>query len=213
MLLLAAGAGVLLTIVYLSPLREYHGRLREVSEDIRSFGALAPLVLMISVAALVAVGFPRWLFSIIAGMALGFWSGLLWVQFGTLLGNYALFLLARAGGRTWAERFLARRPRFKHVLQSRGALGVVLARQLPLPGLVINLACALVPIGHWDFLLGTFVGQLPQAIPFTLIGTGTLQPSFEKSIGLIGLAVIASILAWLCIRYALKTLASKPKSL
>jgi uncharacterized membrane protein YdjX (TVP38/TMEM64 family) len=166
MLLLAAGAGVLLTIVYLSPLREYHGRLREVSEDIRSFGALAPLVLMISVAALVAVGFSQ----VAVLHHSGDGSGLLVrPALGPVSAHFwAITLCSSWPGQAGAigrNDFLPGVLDSSTSLQSRGALGVVLARQLPLPGLVINLACALVPIGHWDFLLGTFVGQLPQAIP------------------------------------------------
>lgn len=201
-ILLALGAGALLSIVYFSPLRHYLGHWQEVSQDIRNFGPLAPLVLTVSVAVLVAVGFPRLLFCVIAGMALGFWSGLLWAQLGTLVGNYALFLMARAGGRDWMHRFLSRRPQLQSTIQQRGALGVILARQVPLPGLVINLTCALLPIRHADFIVGTIIGQLPQAIPCTLIGAGVLQASFGKSIGLIGLAVVASILAWIGLRYA-----------
>lgn len=202
--LLAIGAGLLLTVIYFSPLRAYLGHWHDVSQKIRSFGALAPLVLTIGVAVLVAVGFPRLVFCVIAGMALGFWSGLLWAQLGTLLGNYVLFVIVRAGGRDWVERVVSKRAGLHSTIQQRGALGVVLARQLPLPGLVINLTCALLPIRHVDFLLGTIIGQLPQAIPCTLIGAGALEPSFKKSIGLIGLAVIASVFAWFGLRYALR---------
>jgi uncharacterized membrane protein YdjX (TVP38/TMEM64 family) len=76
--------------------------------------------------------------------------------------------------------------------------------------LVINLTCALLPIRHVDFILGTIIGQLPQAIPCTLIGAGVLQPSFKKSVGLIGLAVIVSILIWLVLRYALRRGRAEP---
>ncbi len=195
-LILAVGAGVLLTVVYFSPLRHYLGHLREASEQVRSFGPLAPVVLAAAVAVLVGCGFPRLVFCVIAGMALGFWSGLLWAQLGTLAGNYALFLLVRSGARDWAQRVLHKRAALHRAIRQRGMLGVVVARQLPLPGLVINLACALLPIRHRDFLLGTAIGQLPQAIPCTLIGAGALQASFGRSIGLIGLAVALSVVAW-----------------
>jgi uncharacterized membrane protein YdjX (TVP38/TMEM64 family) len=200
-LLLAVGVGILLIVVYLSPLRQYLSHLRDVSEQVRSFGSFAPLVLMFGVAVLVAIGFPRLVFCVIAGMALGFWSGLLWAQLGTLIGNYALFVVAGAGGRTWARRVLSKRGTLQSIIQRQGASGVILARQLPLPGLVINLACALLPIRHRDFIIGTIVGQLPQAIPCTLIGAGVLQTSFAKSISVVGLAVAVSILAWLGMRY------------
>lgn len=201
-ILLAVGAGVLLSLVYLPPLRQYLGHWHEISQYIRSFGPLAPVVLAVGVAVLVAIGFPRLLFCVIAGMALGFWSGLFWAQLGTLAGNYALFLMARAGGRGWMQRLLSQRPHLHGTIRQRGAVGVILARQVPLPGLVINLTCALLPIRHVDFIVGTIIGQLPQAIPCTLIGAGVLQASFGKSLGLIGLAVVASILAWIGLRYA-----------
>jgi uncharacterized membrane protein YdjX (TVP38/TMEM64 family) len=200
----AIGAGLLLTVVYCSPLKQYLSHWHDVSEQIRSYGALAPLVVVAGVAVLVAIGFPRLLFCIIAGMALGFWSGLLWAQLGTLIGNYALFIVVRAGGRQWAERLVTKRARLNEILQRKGVLGVILARQLPLPGLIVNLACALLPIRHVDFLLGTIIGQLPQAIPCTLIGAGVLQVSFSRSVSVIGLAVGLSVLAWVAIRYAVR---------
>ncbi|HLH52971.1 MAG TPA: VTT domain-containing protein [Verrucomicrobiae bacterium] len=202
--LFAAGVLVLLLVVYCSPLRHYLGRLREISDRVRGFGGLAPLVLTGGVAVLVAFGFPRLVFCVIAGMTLGFWAGLFWAQLGTLIGNYALFLVARELGGDWAPRIVGDRKRMLAALQQRGALGVFLARQLPLPGVLINLACALLPIRQTDFVVGTVIGQLPQAIPCTLIGAGVLQASFRGSIGLIGLAVVLSVAAWFGVRWALR---------
>jgi len=203
-ILLAVVAAVLLAIVYLSPLREYLNRWREISDSLRGLGMLAPLVLTLSVAVLVAAGFPRLLFCVIAGMALGFWSGLLWAQTGTLLGNYATFLLARRGGHDWAQRYLSRRGRLHDLIRQEGTLGVILARQLPVPGLLVNLACGLLSVRHRHFLLGTLLGQLPEAIPCTLIGAGALQASFARSAGSIGLAVAFAILVWLVFRLWLR---------
>ena len=98
---------------------------------------------------------------------------------------------------------LSKRPEFHSLLEQQGALGVVLARQLPLPGLFINLGCALLPLKHLDFLIGTIFGQLPQAVPCTLIGAGLLQASLGRSIGLIGLATAVAIVTWLTVRYLL----------
>ena len=203
-LLLAAVVGALLAVVYLSPLRDYLGRAREISEHVRALGMLAPLVLTISVAALVAIGFPRLVLCVIAGMALGFWSGVLWTQLGTLLGNYAVFLLARRSGRAWAQRYLSRRGKLHSLIRQEGISGVILARQLPVPGLLINLACGLVSIRHRDFLLGTILGQLPEAVPCTLIGAGAIEGSFQKSVWVIGLAVVATIVAWIALRWLLR---------
>jgi uncharacterized membrane protein YdjX (TVP38/TMEM64 family) len=200
----------LLAVAEFSPLRAYLERWREVSEDLRGLGALAPLVVVVAVAVLVGVGFPRWPFCIIAGAALGFWSGLLWAQLGTLLGNYAVFLLVRLGSRDWAQRYLSRRARLHNVIRQEGIPGVILARQMPLPGLLINIACALVPLRQRDYLVGTMLGQLPLAIPCTLIGAGILQASFRQSLAVIGLAVAAAVLAWMGLRLILR--AQRPDS-
>ena len=200
----AAVVAVLLGLVYFSPLKDYLGRAQDLSQRIRTFGPLAPLVLTLIVALLAAIGFPRSVLCILAGMALGFWSGLFWAQLGTVLGNYVLFLVARGFGRNWADRLLRKRAGLLRLSQQRGVAGVFLARQLPLPGLIINLLCAVLPIRQSDFLLGTVIGQLPQAIPFTLMGAGLLQASFEKSIALIGLAVVVAFVAWFVVRQALR---------
>jgi uncharacterized membrane protein YdjX (TVP38/TMEM64 family) len=204
----AVVACALLAIAELSPLRAWLERWREVSEDLRGLGALAPLVLVVGVAVLVGVGFPRWPFCIIAGAALGFWSGLVWAQLGTLLGNYSVFLVVRLGSRDWAQRYLSARARLHNVIRQEGIPGVVLARQMPLPGLLINLACGLVPLRQRDYLVGTMIGQLPLAIPCTLIGAGVLQASFRQSLTVIGLAVAAAVLAWVGLRLLLRAVGS-----
>lgn len=203
-LFLAIIVAAALAIAYLSPLREYLGRWQEVSQQVRRLGWLAPLVLTPAIAILVSLGFPRLLFCVIAGMSLGFWSGLLWAQLGTLLGNYVIFVVARRGGRGWAERYLSKRGRLHSLVQQESILGVILARQLPVPGLLVNLTCGLLPIRHRHFLLGTIIGQLPEAIPCTLIGAGALEPSFAKSAGLIGLAVFVAVVVWVGLRFFLR---------
>jgi uncharacterized membrane protein YdjX (TVP38/TMEM64 family) len=189
----------MLALVYLSPLRAWLGRLREISGQIRGLGVLAPLAVMVSIAVLVAVGFPRLVLCAIAGMALGFWSGLVWAQLGTLLGNYATFLVARFAARQWAEHYLSKRGKLHTLVQREGIAGVILARQLPVPGLLVNLACALFPLRHRDFLIGTLLGQLPEAVPCTLIGAGAL-----KGAGLIGLGVAVAVVAWIGLRRLLR---------
>jgi uncharacterized membrane protein YdjX (TVP38/TMEM64 family) len=201
---LALGAALLLTIVYLSPLRGYLGRFREVSERIRAYGALAPAALATGVAGLVAIGFPRLLLCVVAGMTLGFWSGLFWAQLGTLAGNYLTFLAVRWGARGWAERYLSRHGKLNLWLKTDGTLGVILARQVPIPGLLVNLACGLFPLRHRHFLLGTLLGQLPEAIPCTLIGAGLLQRSFSRSAWVIGLGVTFAVLLWLGLRWLVR---------
>ena len=201
---LAAVATVLLAAVYLSPLRDYQSRMQELSGFIHRLGWWAPLFFTISVAVLVALGFPRLLLCVLGGMAFGFWPGLIWAQTGTLIGNYAVFLAARSGGKNWAERYFVKHAKVHRLLEREGVPGVILARQLPVPGLLINLACGLFAIRRRDFLIGTIIGQLPEAIPCTLIGAGVLEASFKKSFGLISVGVALAVLIWVGLRWRLK---------
>jgi uncharacterized membrane protein YdjX (TVP38/TMEM64 family) len=207
--LFALLVAVLLALVYFSPLKAYLVRARELSQTVRSLGLLGPMVLMLCVSILVAVGFPRLLFCVIAGMALGFWQGLFWTQLGTLLGNYILFLIARTGGGEWIQHLVSKRARLSDLLRNEGISGVILARQLPVPGLIINLGLGLLSLRHRDFLIGTIIGQLPAAIPCTLIGAGALTSSFRKSIGLCALAVALALILCIALRYFLRN--QRPK--
>jgi uncharacterized membrane protein YdjX (TVP38/TMEM64 family) len=178
--------------------------MHELSAFIHGLGWRAPFLFTITVAILVALGFPRLLLCVLAGMAFGFWPGLVWAQLGTLIGNYVVFLVARSGGKSWAERYFARHAKVHNFVEREGISGVILARQLPVPGLLINLACGLFAIRRRDFLLGTIIGQLPEAVPCTLIGAGVLEASFKKSLGLISLGVAAAVLVWFGLRWGLK---------
>ena len=206
--LLALVVGLLLCLVYYSPVGGYLARIREVSDRIRSMGWLAPVVVTLGVALLVAAGFPRLLFCAIAGMALGFWHGLVWAQLGTLIGNYLIFLLVRAGGGEWGRRYLSNHGGFK-LIESEGIAAVLLARQLPVPGLIVNLAFGLSKLKHRHFLIGTALGQLPEAIPCTLIGAGAIQSSFTKSAGMAGLAVLVMATLWIGLRMIGRRLKNK----
>ena len=129
-------------------------------------------------------------------MALGFWQGLFWAQLGTLIGNYILFVVARAVGGEWLRHVVRKRVPVSEKVFKKGMAGVILARQLPVPGVVVNLGFGLVSVRHRDFLLGTLIGQLPQAIPCTLIGAGALKSSFALSLGWFGVAVVLAVLLW-----------------
>ncbi len=204
MLFLALLAAVLLGIVYLSPLRAYLGRIQEWKADFRALGVWAPVVLTFGIASMVAAGFPRLLFCVIAGMLLGFWQGLLWAQLGTLLGNYAIFLIARKSAGDWVRRYVAKRGRLASLIHKEGIAGVILARQLPVPGMLVNLALGLLAIRYRDFLVGTILGQLPEAIPCTLFGAGAGKASVGKSAAFIGLAVAAAVIAWIILRWYMR---------
>lgn len=163
-------------LVYITPARSYLSNVEGIKYRLLSLGWMAPAAWMAIVFMLVAVGIPRLLFCPVGGLAFGFWKGLLWTQVASLAGYYVLFLFVRWGGRDFVLRHWPRVGRLKdHFHGHSAALMVFAVRQLPISGLVINFLLGLSPIRHRHFLLGTALGILPEAIPFTLVTSGTFK--------------------------------------
>ena len=173
MLVLVAAA---FAFVYFTPTHRYLSNVQGVKYWLLSLGWVGPAVWMAIVFALVSAGMPRLLFCPVGGLAFGFWHGLLWTQLATLAGYYALFLFVRWGGQDFILRHWPRVKRLKeHFHGHSAALLVFAVRQLPISGLVINFLLGLSPIRHRHFLLGTALGILPEAIPFTLVASGVFK--------------------------------------
>lgn len=187
----------LVAVVYLTPLRAWVSDVARLSAELRALGWLAPAVFVLGTALLVTVGVPRLLLCPLAGMVFGFWSGLLLSQLGTLIGYYLLFLFVRWGGRGFVLRHKPQLSRFTDLIGRQGVPAVILARQLPVHGWLVNLVLSLAPIRHRHFLLGTAIGLLPEAIPCTLIGAGALRGSLAHSVGFLLLAVVGLALVWI----------------
>jgi uncharacterized membrane protein YdjX (TVP38/TMEM64 family) len=175
-LIMLAVVAAAFALVYFTPAREFLGNIQSVKSWLLSLGWVGLAAWMGIVFALVAAGIPRLLFCPIGGLAFGFWHGLLWTQVATLAGYYALFLFVRWGGRDFVLRHWPRVGRLKeHFHGHSAALLVFAVRQLPISGLIINFLLGLSPIRHRHFLLGTAFGILPEAIPFTLVASGTFK--------------------------------------
>jgi uncharacterized membrane protein YdjX (TVP38/TMEM64 family) len=183
-----------LALVYLSPLR---GALRHV-QDLRAsldrFGALGPLVYMAGVWLLVAAGTPRLLFCPVGGLAFGFAYGLLWTQAATLAGCYTTFLFVRWGGRAFVLRRWPQTMRLGLLRAPPPALAVFTIRQLPVTGVIINVLLGVSAVRHRDFLLGTALGLLPQAVPATLLGSSALLASrWAQGLLLVSVPVLVAL--------------------
>jgi uncharacterized membrane protein YdjX (TVP38/TMEM64 family) len=89
-------------------------------------------------------------------------------------------------------------------IQDQGVAGVVLARQIPLPGTLINLCLGLSRVKHRHFLIGTAIGLLPEALPVALVGAGLVKRSVKDSVGMIGLAALAMCGVWVAGAYLLR---------
>ena len=208
-LLLKAGVllGFLLAalcLIYFTPLREWLMRAPEISDYLKTLGWAAPVVFVAAVALLTALGVPRLLLCPIAGMSFLFYWGLLWGQIGTLIGFYATFLFVRWGGRDVVSHKWPKLERLAHRFTRKGFLSVFLIRQMPVGGFYLNILLGLTPVRHRDFLIGTLLGILPEAIPATLIGASAKQVSISRILEYIVAAVIIFVIAGLVLRWYLR---------
>lgn len=185
---------------YLSPLKQYIDKAPEVCEQIKSTGIMAPVIFILGVCLLVCVGVPRLLLCPLGGMAFGFVYGLLYCVIGTLMAYYIVFLFVRWGGRDFILRHSHKLNRFTKILEHGGIPAVILARQMPVHGMVLNLIMGLSPVRHRDFLIGTAIGLFPEAIPFTLIGKGAKQGSIGKSMIYVAVAMLVLVVLWLGVK-------------
>ncbi len=183
-------------IIYLPPVREQLGRIHEISDYFISLGWAGPLIFIPAVAVLVAVGVPRLLLCPIGGLAFGFWKGLLLTQLGTVFGFYGTFLFVRWSGRDMILRKFPRLKRYTEFSRRRGIITVLLIRQLPITGFYINLLLGLLPLSHADFLLGTIIGILPEAVPATLAGSSAVRITSHKSMVYTALIITGFIILW-----------------
>lgn len=185
---------------YLSPLKQYIDKAPEVCEQIKSTGIMAPLIFILGVCLLVCVGVPRLLLCPLGGMAFGFVYGLLYCVTGTLMAYYIVFLFVRWGGRDFILRHSHKLNKYTKILEHGGIPAVILARQMPVHGMVLNLIMGLSPVRHRDFLIGTAIGLFPEAIPFTLIGKGAKQGSIGKIMIYVAVAMLVLVVLWLGVK-------------
>jgi uncharacterized membrane protein YdjX (TVP38/TMEM64 family) len=186
-----------LLLVYHSPLKSYLGIVREMSATLNRIGMAAPLFYMLGVSTLVAFGFPRLFLCPIGGMAFGFFWGVIWSQTGALIGSYLQFVFFSWGGRAAAlQRNKSVLNFLTQLFKKRGIPAIFLIRQLPITGIIQNFFFALMRVSHFDYLVGTALGYLPEAIPATLIGTGIMQHTFKKSFSYITGSIILLMVIW-----------------
>ncbi|MBV6476161.1 MAG: hypothetical protein MOGDAGHF_01743 [Rhodocyclaceae bacterium] len=191
LLILLAVAAAAFILLYFTPV----GALVRDIHRLRAFLAgddlWAEVVYVLLVVGLVAVGAPRLIFYVLGGLAFGFWQGLLLAQVGAVVGSGLTFWAVRHGGRAWVERHLGRHRLFGRAFRVRSSVkAVVLIRQLPLTSVMINSGLALSQVSARAFLVGTFIGYLPQGIIAVLIGSGVVD---EKAMDGIGKLVAAGI--------------------
>lgn len=185
--LVLAKVGLLLALALLGialsrvpAVREFFDRAGPATRWLQAQGPWAGLVFTGGMALLVLLGVPRLLFCPLAGAAFGFWPGLAWSTAATMLSYYSAFLFLR-GAAWWRAEPLVQWPEKLAWLRGDvGFGGVVVARLLPLPGMLTTVALSLSGVGHRSYLFGSLVGLLPEAAPLVLLGAGLIEPDARQ---------------------------------
>ena len=166
-------------------------------------GPLGPFVFMVGMAAAILVGVPRLLFCPLAGALFGFWGGLGISLVGTLASYYVAFVFLRERYTGSPPRLLLH-PKLAFLGNDPGFGGVVIARLLPMPGLVGTVALSLSGVGHRAYLGGSALGLLPEAVPLVMLGAGLLQgdPGHIAKLAVFG--VLCVVVPWLLMQHAVR---------
>jgi uncharacterized membrane protein YdjX (TVP38/TMEM64 family) len=193
LLILLVIASAIFALFYFTPVGAIVRDVQALRTYLKGDDLWAELTFGAMTAGLVAIGVPRLIFYGIGGLAFGFWQGLLLAQFGTLLGSFMTFYAVRHGGRDWLlnrfgqHRFVGKAFRVRSSIKA-----VVMIRQLPLHSLMITGGLALSEVSARVFLLGSFIGFLPQGLIATLISSGIVAEQATESVG--KLVIAAAVL-------------------
>jgi uncharacterized membrane protein YdjX (TVP38/TMEM64 family) len=137
-----------------------------------SHSTAAPLLYVIAHIAVSLLFIPRALIAAAAGLLFGLWWGLVWATIGGVLGSAAGFLIARYlnSGLIDLESLPRVGPYF--VRAERGGWPVVaLIRIMPIMNhALVNYALGLTKVRFGDYMLGSFLGQIPSTVAFVEFG-------------------------------------------
>jgi len=198
-LLLLALSAVVVGLYHATPLSDWLRADGALARHVGELGLLGPLALGAVMVAAIPFGVPRLLFCPIAGALFGFWTGLVLCIAGPLAGYYAVFLFVR-GRREGSPPRMLLHPRLSFLGRDPGFGGVVIARLIPLPGMVINVALALSAVRHRAYLGGSALGMVPEAAPLVLLGAGLLAGDPVQVARLSMVALVCLLAAGLAIQ-------------
>jgi uncharacterized membrane protein YdjX (TVP38/TMEM64 family) len=151
-----------------------------------------------------ALAVPRHVVSFLGGYAFGLVSGTLLALVATEIGCVLAFYYARVIGRPLVARRLgARVRRIEDFLAANPFAMTLLIRLLPVGNnLATNLAAGVARVPARPFLLGSFIGYLPQTFVFTLAGSGIeVGGGLRLVLAVLFFVVSGAIGIWLYRRY------------
>ncbi|QWC84441.1 TVP38/TMEM64 family protein [Nocardioidaceae bacterium] len=166
----------------------------EVREQVRGYGALAPVAYVVAYGVLTLFPTPASLLTIAGGALFGLVEGTAYALLGALLGAVAAYEIGRLLGRDAVDRLTrGRLEPVERVLSQHGFLAVVAIRLTPVfPFLLVNYASGLTSLTRRDYVLGTAVGIVPGAVAYAAVGAYGADPLglFAAIAGLVLLTLV-----------------------
>jgi uncharacterized membrane protein YdjX (TVP38/TMEM64 family) len=186
-----------LALIRYSPLGYYldpaHGHL--LQDKLAGFHSLAPVIFFAGGVLLIAMGAPRSIIHILAGMVFGFFSGTLLSTAAAVTGSGVLFWLTRLLGRPlFSQKISHRLKAIEGHLESNGFLVIIIMRQLPLTCMFVSILIGLTSVRTSVFILGSIVGLLPAAAIFTLFGS-SVREGFALRVSIASILLILLIIS------------------
>jgi uncharacterized membrane protein YdjX (TVP38/TMEM64 family) len=160
---------------------------------IRNSGVTGMLVFLLIGGGVTLLGAPRQLVAFLGGYAFGFVAGCLLSTLATTISCFRSFSFSRQLGRRFVQKRFARKiQRINQFLEKDPMLKTIVIRLLPLGNnLVTNLEAGVTQVKMQPFILGSFIGYIPQMTVFALMGKGIVVLSAWK----IGLSVVLFIIS------------------
>ena len=185
-----------------TPLKEWLQPAGEAAAWVQQTGLWGAAGFLLGMSVLIVLGVPRLLFCPLAGALFGFWGGLGFSLAGTMASYYVTFLLIR--GRRTNGNGTPLHPKLAFLAGQPGLTAVIVARIVPVPGMIATLALSMSNVRARIYLLGSLLGLIPEAVPLVLLGAGMLHPGNEKPIKLAMAAFVCILVAWLAIHHLVK---------
>ena len=141
-------------------------------------------------------------------MAFGWGPGLVLAQIGTIVGCWLTFRASRSLGHEFVrDRLGDRLPRLERLMEwigEHGVLANILIRAQPVGNsFAMNVFMGVTPIGTRNFLIGTFLGTLPETIIYALFGSSLGgELAFRLSLGIFFLVALGITTTWLARRHS-----------
>jgi uncharacterized membrane protein YdjX (TVP38/TMEM64 family) len=165
---LLAGGRHYLTFVSLTQNRDF------LNDLVARGGALSAIGFILLYAGLTALSVPgAMLMTLASGFLFGPWLGALYALIGATAGASAVFLAARAGLASLADRAGARVQRLKAGFREDALSYLLVLRLVPVfPFWLVNLVAGASGISLFVYVTATFLGMIPGALVYAGIGNG-----------------------------------------